>query len=237
MKRVVVVTGAAGRLGLALCRQLAKAGNDVIAVYRSTTPDVPSQLKHPPHLGTSLAPSGEVYCVCADLSIPEGANRVIEIGLARFRRIDAIVNAAADTRFHGKTLDLIHASAAEEGQIRTNVFGPAYVVSAVFHSFWKDERERNQAANRSVVNVSSYSGFYAFDGSGQAFYAVSKAALNMLTLHMALELAPYGIRVNALCPPRFVNDSDTESVVAAILDMIDGEETGQFQTICSPSSP
>jgi 3-oxoacyl-[acyl-carrier protein] reductase/meso-butanediol dehydrogenase/(S,S)-butanediol dehydrogenase/diacetyl reductase len=50
----------------------------------------------------------------------------------------------------------------------------------------------------SVVNVSSIRGSHPLPGSGA--YSVSKAALNMLTRVMALELAPQGIRVNAVCP-------------------------------------
>ena len=50
----------------------------------------------------------------------------------------------------------------------------------------------------SIVNVSSMSGLQA--NAGTAPYCTSKAALNMLTRVMALELAPHGIRVNAVCP-------------------------------------
>ena len=68
--------------------------------------------------------------------------------------------------------------------------------------------------NRNIVNVSSTSGAYVF--AGQGGYSASKAALNMLTCHMADEFAAIGIRVNAVAPDTFPQRVSTESVCDAI---------------------
>ena len=76
--------------------------------------------------------------------------------------------------------------------LAVNVRGPMTCSSAVARAMLAT------GSTGSIVNVSSMSGLRANPGS--APYCTSKAALNMLTRVMALELAPSGIRVNAVCP-------------------------------------
>jgi NAD(P)-dependent dehydrogenase (short-subunit alcohol dehydrogenase family) len=212
-----------------LCRALAPE-YDIVATFRSTEPAVASQNRWPAGSASSSAgapdPVTPVFCVQADLTRREDLRRLVEVSLARFGRIDAIVNVAADTKFHGKLLELWPDDEYASGQLETNCVAPLALVSAVHQACWKDRSRENAAGNRSVVNVSSMSGLYAYKDTRQAFYAASKAALNMLTLHLSLELAPYSVRANALCPGRFSDQPSTGRVVEAVRDLLEGAATG-----------
>jgi NAD(P)-dependent dehydrogenase (short-subunit alcohol dehydrogenase family) len=129
-------------------------------------------------------------------------------------------------QFHGKLIELWEADDYAQSQLHVNCIAPMQLVSSIYHSCWKDQREENACWNRSVINVSSMSGMYAYDETCQAFYAASKAALNMLTLHLALELAPYSVRANALCPGRLSDGPSIQRVVEAVEELLEGTATG-----------
>jgi NAD(P)-dependent dehydrogenase (short-subunit alcohol dehydrogenase family) len=232
MKPVCLTTGSAGKLGSALCRALLET-HDVVAVYRNELPAVPSQLRTPAAFGGGDPVQEEplAFCVQGDLTSKEDIRRIVEVVLARFGRIDVVVNSAADTRYHGKLLELSLDSAPVETQLATNCIAPMNLVSAVFQEAWKHEREDNSRYNRCVVNVSSISGLYVYPNVGQAFYSASKAALNFLTLHLAYELADYAVRVNSICPSRFPDSVPTERVVAKVRELVDSDVTGEIVEI------
>lgn len=140
----------------------------------------------------------------------------VTVTLSRFGRIDAVVNCAADNGFHGTLLELSLTDQGASEQLVLNSIVPFLLVSAVFHIAWKDDRDGNEAANRSVVNVSSVAGLRVYADRGLAMFAASKAALNLLTRHLAAELKPYAVRANALCPSRFPDTVPTGRVVDAI---------------------
>jgi len=216
MKPVCLITGAGGRLGQDLCHAL-QDDYDLVATYRSTIPNIASQ-RVPAHL------------VQADLTCREEMKRVVEVALARYGRIDALINTAADIKFHGSLRDLWHADDYPQSQMLMNSIVPMQLASAIYQHCWKDQPEENARWNRSVINVSSISGLYVFQERGQAFYGVSKAALNMLTLYLSLELAPYSVRVNAICPSRFTGMAATRRVTEAIRNLLTGDSTGTIIT-------
>ena len=224
--QVVLVTGAAGQLGTSLCHSLV-TDNQVIAAYHQRTPDVASQLRWPVARDTQLDDS-RAWCVQADLNKAEDVNRLVEVSLAKHGRIDVVVNAAADIKYHGRLTELCYDSNVATTQLAINTIAPFVLVSRLFHETWKHERDSNAHCNRNVINISSFAGLYVQETKGQAFYGASKAALNVLTLHLALELAPYGIRVNAVCPSRFPDTISTERVVAAIMQIANGNQTGEI---------
>jgi NAD(P)-dependent dehydrogenase (short-subunit alcohol dehydrogenase family) len=228
-KPVCLITGAGGRLGQELCSAFA-CQYDIIAAYRSRAPNVSCQLYSRIHSGTG--PTGteashpSVYCVQADLTRRDDIRRLVEVSLARYNRIDQIVNSAADVKFHGKLIELWEMEDYARPQLCINCVAPMQLVSAIFQACWKDQPKDNAQWNRSVINVSSMSGMYAYDETSQAFYAASKAALNMLTLHLALELAPYSVRANALCPGRLSDGPSIQRVVEAVEELLEGTATG-----------
>lgn len=227
---VCLVTGAGGRLGQDLCHYL-QDDYRLVAVYRSRLPELHSQFQRPVDSvwefeNPEAVPDAPGYLVQADLSRREDIKRVVEVALARYGRIDALVNAAADIKFHGKLRDLWDANGYPQSQMHLNSIVPIQLASAIYQYYWKGKPEQNGRLNRSVVNVSSISGLYVMEERGQAFYGVSKAALNMLTLYLSLELAPDNIRVNAICPSQFKSETMTRRVSEAVKNLLTGEATG-----------
>jgi NAD(P)-dependent dehydrogenase (short-subunit alcohol dehydrogenase family) len=60
-------------------------------------------------------------------------------------------------------------------------------------------------------------------------YAASKAALNILTLYQASELADYCVRVNGVCPARWSTPGQMDRALGSVLSLIEGDETGQLR--------
>jgi NAD(P)-dependent dehydrogenase (short-subunit alcohol dehydrogenase family) len=104
------------------------------------------------------------------------------------------------------------------------------IASKLYHDCWRDHPDDNVRWNRSVINVSSISGLTVFKDRGQALYGVSKAALNMLTLYLSLELAPCGVRVNAVCPSQFKDAAATRRVTESIRELLGSAATGAIVT-------
>jgi NAD(P)-dependent dehydrogenase (short-subunit alcohol dehydrogenase family) len=222
MKPVCLITGAGGVLGRALCSALIDR-YEIVASYRSTLPQISSQIKR--QVGP-LPANKTAFCVQADLQKRDDIRRLVEVALAKHGRIDALINSAADMRFHGKLIELWQSEAYAESQLHINCIAPVNLVSAIHQEYWKDRTGENRHWNRTVINVSSMSGLYAYPDVGQGFYSASKAALNMLTLYLSLELAPYSVRANAVCPGRFGEPASTRLLVSAIEKLLSGNETG-----------
>jgi NAD(P)-dependent dehydrogenase (short-subunit alcohol dehydrogenase family) len=229
--RVVVVTGAAGKLGSVLCQSLAQS-NDVVAAYHTRKPEFPSQLSWPA-TGNPDEKTKRPWCVQVDLNNLEDVRRLVEVCLARHSRIDVVVNAAADIRYRGRVTNLYYDRDSASDQIALNCIAPCALISVIFHECWKHERHLNTLFNRNVINISSFSSMYVQTTSSQAYYGASKAALNILTLHLAAELAPYGVRANVLCPARFPDNIAIQKVVAAITELASGNQTGEVVELTS----
>ncbi|MFN2517962.1 MAG: SDR family oxidoreductase [Jatrophihabitantaceae bacterium] len=230
-----LLTGAGGTLGAAFCR--AYAGDyDIVAVCRHRTPDVPSQ--HESYVDP-LAPHAQlpendarVFTVVADLEQPGQIERVVDIALARFGRVDLLVNNAAYTRLHPHgVIDGDGALRDVDRHFAVNVGIPLRLAVRLGQRFWMHRDEDNRAHNRDIVNVSSLSGARVFLDHGQSVYAASKAALNHLTRHLAGEFAVFGVRVNALAPNSFPSIVSTDSVAQAICRLDRDSVTGRILAI------
>ena len=237
-RRVCLLTGAGGTLGSAFCR--AYAGEyDIVAVCRNRRPDAVSQLEW---YVDPLDPSGDlpenrsrVYVVYADLETDGEIDRVVDIALARYDRVDLLVNNAAYVGLHP------HGLVDGDGSLRdvarhfdVNVAVPLRLSVAVAQRFWKHHDLENRAANRNVVNVSSLSASKVYPHAGQAVYAASKAALNQLTRHLAAEFGTFGVRANALAPNSFPAIVATETVAEAIVRLDRESATGRILAVDAP---
>lgn len=185
--RWIVVTGGSAGIGHGIARQFVGRGANVMIVARDQTriDDAVRRLSE-----AKLGEGQEVLGFSADLS--------------RDRDIDALFD------FLKKRVDRLHTFVANVGGgyvkgffelersdwakvLDMNVVGPFLVCQRAAVLM----RDR-PAENQSIVLVSSIRAYSA--KPGRAVYAASKVAMNQMMRVMALELAPYGIRVNALLP-------------------------------------
>jgi NAD(P)-dependent dehydrogenase (short-subunit alcohol dehydrogenase family) len=175
-----IVTGATSGIGRAAAMRLAQEGLAVVAVGRNTgaLAEVEAAITG---AGGACAP------VQADVVTDEAPGHVVSAAVQAYGGVDALVNAAG-----------IIASAALEGtddqawdrMMDINVRAPFRLMRAAAPHLI--------ARRGAVVNVSSVAGLRSFPGI--LSYAVSKAAVDQLTRCSALELAPRGVRVNAVNP-------------------------------------
>jgi NAD(P)-dependent dehydrogenase (short-subunit alcohol dehydrogenase family) len=232
-KRVCLLTGASGTLGTAFCRANADKYH-IAAIYRRKPPAVPTQRQWQvdplqPDVPVEQCP---VFAIRADLSLEGEVERVVELVLARFDRVDLLVNAAV----HSVWAPMLESDRLLQSigpQLQTNLVVPLKLSVALARTFWRDRDQENRAANRNIVNLSSTAGLKIYHNLNQSVYSASKAALNFLTRHMADEFRPIGLRVNAVAPNTFPRIIPTEGVVAAIRKLDGNHVTGKILVLDS----
>jgi NAD(P)-dependent dehydrogenase (short-subunit alcohol dehydrogenase family) len=235
-KRVCLLTGASGQLGRAFCAAY-RSEYDIAAVYHRNRPWFPSQD------ATTVDPldprsdrdenAHPLYTLRADLLAPGEPRRVIQSTLARYGRIDLIVHAAVSSVWQPMLVSHELANSIRT-QFAMAVEVPLRLATITAELFWKSQSGDNRALNRNIVNVSSTAALQVYQGSGQSIYAASKAAMNQLSAHMAIEFGALGVRVNAAAPNSFPGYVNVERVVAAIHALDHSEVTGQLVVIDGP---
>jgi len=176
--KVVIVTGAARGQGAAEARLFAEEG------ARLVIGDVLDEE------GGKVAEAlgDEIHYVHLDVTCEEDWAAAIDCALAKFGRIDCLVNNAG---IH-ESKSLAESTRADfERVLSVNLTGAFLGIKAVMGPM-------QDAGGGSIVNISSISGFGAV--FGQAAYSSSKFGLRGLTKAAAIELGPHGIRVNSVHP-------------------------------------
>lgn len=188
--RVGLVTGGGGGIGRAIARRLAREGMAVAVLDRDEA------------AAEGVASEIGGLAVTADVTAPEEAGKAVAAVLARFGKIDLLVNNAG-IAWTGPALDM--PLEVLQAMLRVNVEGVFIMSRAVLP---------HMIAQRSgaVVNLASWAG-----KTGNAWfagYSASKFAVVGLTQALAREMAPHGIRVNAICPGIVVDTAMREALEA-----------------------
>jgi len=179
---VALVTGASRGIGRAAALRLAEAGADVV-VHAS----------RPESLGTlaeEISALGRRAVVATgDVADPATAEAVVAAATGAFGAVDILVNNAGINTRSG-TLDM----PLDDWQrvLDVNLNGTLHFCRAVLPGMIARRSGR-------IVNVSSTTAKTPHKNAAPA-YGASKAAVNYLTMHLAREMAPHDIRVNAVCP-------------------------------------
>lgn len=174
--KVVVVTGAAGGIGLGVARHAARLGAHVVGVDLD------------PAVADRLADSG-CAALALDVTDAEAVDGAVRRVLADHGRIDALVNCAGVVRRH----DFVDIPLDEFDLIwRVNVVGVLLPSQAVARAMI------GGGIRGAIVNLASVAAEHV--GPTSAAYAASKGAVVSLTRAAAVSLAPHGIRVNAIMP-------------------------------------
>lgn len=135
------------------------------------------------------AEGGEVLPIEADLQDKVQIDQMIDESLETFGSIDVLINNAGICR----PAPLLDISEEDWDQhLSINLKAPFLAAQRLARE-WMSSGKKG-----AIVNTSSVNGIQA--EANQAHYNASKGGLNLLTMSLALELAPSGIRVNAVCP-------------------------------------
>jgi pteridine reductase len=197
---VALVTGAARRLGAAIARRLHAAGHDLALHYRDSAADMQALASE-----LDAARPGSVLSLQADLADTGALPGLVDAAVARFDRLDALVNNAS--AFSPTPLGAITA-ADWDIQFATNARAPLLLAQAAAPHL--------RATRGAIVNlVDLYAERPLRD---HAVYCMSKAALVAGTRVLALELAP-DVRVNAIAPGAILwpEEGKPEAAKAAML--------------------
>jgi NAD(P)-dependent dehydrogenase (short-subunit alcohol dehydrogenase family) len=236
-RRVCLITGAGGRLGSDFCRRYAER-YEIVAVGRSRAPNVRTQDQwhvDPLDPGDPVeAPS--VFWLQADLAEPGALDSVVERALARFGRIDVVVNAAVHVQRERLTTLAEHTDfLAHAFQLNATV--PLALAATVVRAAWSETPDENRRRGRNVINISSGAGLGYAPIPGLSAYSASKAALNFLTCYLADELAGLGVRVNAIAPTTFPDLIPTGTVSDEIVAVDQGTLTGHIIELYETPAP
>ena len=178
--KIALVTGASSGIGRATAAAMAQHGARVALTGRQL-----EMLQQ--GVASITAQGGEAIALIADLRVEEDRRRIVDETVAHFGGLDILVNAAG-TIANGtiETTTLADWRTMFEINLES-------VFSLMHHVV--PHLEKNKG---SIVNVSSVTGIRAFPNV--LAYCTSKAGVDQLTRCAALELAPKGIRVNAVDP-------------------------------------
>jgi len=189
----VIVTGGGTGIGRAVAERFAAEGAGVMVMGRRIE-------KLEEAVQAISMRGGEALAFAGDVSEPFAVDAAVAAALDRFGRIDVVVNnaAVADPSPFLEVRD-----EDWERVVATNLRGP-FLVSQ------RAARVMARGGGGSIIHISSIAALGA-DGP-YASYAATKSGLIGLTKTMAVELAPYGIRVNVLCPGLVRTEMFDESV-------------------------
>jgi NAD(P)-dependent dehydrogenase (short-subunit alcohol dehydrogenase family) len=219
--QTVIITGGGTGIGLIIAKRFHDEGAFVVICGRRE--DVLKEA------ATDLSPDGErTLAVRADITSEEDIQNLVEKAVDQTGRIDVLVNNAGAMRVNKPpeetSLDEFRAV------IDTNVSGTFLVSREVGKVMIEQKSGR-------IINISSISGSIVNKYFHGGSYEISKAAMNMLTKTLAMEWAPYNIKVNAIAPgyygtqPNkdfFIND---QVLYEKVMDLVPMRKLGELEEL------
>lgn len=180
--KVAIVTGGTRGIGRAIVFELIQNGAKVLFTYLKSDESAGIILDEIKEL------KGEAEAIKADVRLYEEAKRTVEETINKFGKVDILVNNAGITK--DKALMMMEPSEWAE-VLNTNLTGYFNMAKACIVNMLKQK-------SGIIVNISSIAGVVGMPR--QVNYSSAKAGEIGLTKSLAKEVAPYGIRVNAIAP-------------------------------------
>jgi 3-oxoacyl-[acyl-carrier protein] reductase len=197
-KPVALVTGGSRGIGRGICLALGQHGYAVAINYAGNQ----EAARETERL---LGPDGDSLLCQADIGVSADRERMVDAILARWGRLDVLVNNAGITSIGRR--DILEATEDSWDRVlAVNLKGPYFLTQRVAREML---RLLPQLVHPTIVNISSLSAYSVSTNRGD--YCISKAGLSMLTQLFALRLAEQGIRVFELRP----GVMDTDMTAAA----------------------
>ncbi len=180
--KVAIVTGGRRGIGQVVAKSFAKAGAEVVIISRTLSPETVEMIE---------AEGGKAYDIAADVTDEKAVDEAIAEVMRRSGHIDVVFNNAGIC-IHEDTLT----ATIDEWRkvIDVNLTGEYIVARAVGRVMIENK------IKGSIINMASISGTIVNIPQWQASYNASKAGVMQMTKSLAIEWAPYGIRVNSLSP-------------------------------------
>lgn len=186
--KVAIVTGAASGIGLAIANLFVAEGAKVVYSDLSDS-------------GLKLNPSSAFFVKC-DVADSKAVDALVKTAVEKFGHLDIMVNNAGI----GSAGGILDAKDADwEKTLRVNLFGVFYGVRAAANAM------KSAGIKGSIINLSSILGTVGLPGA--IAYCAAKGGVVQLTHAAALDLAPLGVRINAIAPG-FIATNMTKAVLA-----------------------
>ncbi|MET9243830.1 SDR family NAD(P)-dependent oxidoreductase [Nonomuraea sp. NPDC003709] len=191
--RVWFITGASRGLGRAFAEAALAAGDRVVAAARDLGPLADLAAAHPDSL----------VRLTLDVRDRAAVQKVVDEAAAAFGRLDVVVNNAGTLLF-----GMVEEATEEQirAQFEVNFFGAVWVAQAVVPHL----RAQGSGHILQVTSMGSGGGF-----ASVGFYAASKSALDSVSQALAMEVAPFGIKVTIVQPGGYGTDLFTRGTTLA----------------------
>ena len=200
--RVAVVTGAGGGLGREHALLLAREGARVVVNDIHGAAAVVDEIR---------AAGGEAVASADDVSDWDGGRRVVEAAVEAFGDLHVLVNNAGNLRDGWLTeMDVDQ----WDDVVRVHLRGH-FVTMRWAAAHWKAQSTAGRPVEAAVVNTTSTSGIIG--NPGQTNYGAAKAGIAALTVIAAVELAHFGVRVNAVAPLARTRMTESNAWLAAMV--------------------
>ncbi len=203
--KVVLVTGASRGIGKGIAIELAKRGASIAINYSKDDTGAQNTLEEVIALG--------VYAKAykCNIGISNNCKELIDNVIKEFGKIDILINNAGISK-----IGLFMDSSIEEIEelVNINQLGPMYLTKYVLPSM-------SSRGSGNIINISSIWGDVG--ASCEVIYSTTKGGINLFTKSLAKEVAPFGIRVNAVAPGvidtemnKFLDEEDRQDLISEI---------------------
>jgi NAD(P)-dependent dehydrogenase (short-subunit alcohol dehydrogenase family) len=149
-----------------------------------------------------IAGGGQAIANHDDISTWDGAESLIQSALETFGRLDVVVNNAGILRDR----KIVSMTENDWDSVITVHLKGTFCVTRHAAAYWKGEFDEGRMNDARVINTTSSSGL--FGNPGQANYGAAKAGIASFTVIAAMELARYGVTVNAISPGALTRMTD-----------------------------
>jgi NAD(P)-dependent dehydrogenase (short-subunit alcohol dehydrogenase family) len=206
--RVVLITGAARGIGRGHALEFARQGAKVVVN------DLGGEMDG---TGSSTGPAGEVVTEIRamggeaiangeDVSDFDGATKMVRSAIDAFGRLDVLVNNAGILRDRM----LVNMAPEEwDAVVRVHLRG-TYAPSRAAIEYWRDRSKGGETNVARIINTTSPSGIYG--NVGQTNYGAAKAGIAAFTVIAAMEVARYGVTMNAIAPAALTRMTESLSM-------------------------